>query len=838
MFDQFVKLNRSSRHAHPPNKVDPIRNSSQPAYRAFRTPSWPLAAPAAAPTTNGSHSAALRNSPGPTASTISPVSPDPTGPPIRPTTDPNPALPAPNPVPHPTYPCSPTLAGRRCSSRLSRKTNSHKHSRACSVHRDKTSSAATTSPTASKCPKRPLLRKTPPDRLKDRTRTAPPPTRPDFAGDLPPNRQELTNTSPNRAEFTGRPPGGDRFAASPVQRPDFGQRFPLTSQDITNFNQPRNPFGGGQMPFPLPGGSRQQDRPSLSADFSPPNSAGFTQPQFSQDRLQQIARERIQQMSRFGNQNVNDQFNAGLLGFGQDRFSSDQPPLDRAQSNPSQAGIIRPSERMNGGQVAFFDSRNAAGGPDQAPEFPNFQQRQQLNPFSPSFAADSDVNTAPLQFTFTTRGPGMGGPRDRDPRTSSTVPFWMQGSSNQQSVIPLNVFRTDIQRAGTSGAGLMVPQTRVLQNQHTSGGDGVRGATVPGSEEPVTEAPVRVTVGQIPHAASVGTATTTKLPWWLAETLPNGSSVTPAGSVLQQPLPVSPSASQKSLARNAIDYENVGKPAEGCDARVRGSCKLPDCWCGGTEIPGGLPVGETPQMIMITFDDAVTNQNYHLYTSIFNDGARRNPNGCPVRGTFYVSHEWSEYFLVQNLYGDGHEIGSHSISHTLPGKNFTKDDWADEIAGQREILQRFANVKQADVRGMRAPYLQTGGNSQFEMLWEKGRCLVMNLSPWSFRFGFFYKIHRFGHSHSHSHSQMSIFVLDQILDLTFWTERGFYRILIRQLHERRGKQPTHVAVHIGPRPAAQVLDPSLPHQILSGPVGSAAGALGRPPRIPVCHGGR
>ena len=211
------------------------------------------------------------------------------------------------------------------------------------------------------------------------------PTRPDFAGDLPPNRQELTNTSPNRAEFTGRPPGGDRFAASPVQRPDFGQRFPLTSQDITNFNQPRNPFGGGQMPFPLPGGSRQQDRPSLSADFSPPNSAGFTQPQFSQDRLQQIARERIQQMSRIGNQNVNDQFNAGLLGFGQDRFSSDQPPLDRAQSNPSQAGIIRPSERMNGGQVAFFDSRNAAGGPDQAPEFPNFQQRQQLNPFSTEF---------------------------------------------------------------------------------------------------------------------------------------------------------------------------------------------------------------------------------------------------------------------------------------------------------------------------------------------------------------------------------------------------------------------------------------------------------------------
>ena len=124
-------------------------------------------------------------------------------------------------------------------------------------------------------------------------------------------------------------------------------------------------------------------------------------------------------------------------------------------------------------------------------------------------------------------------------------------------------------------------------------------------------------------------------------------------------------------------------------------------------------------MILITFDDAVTNQNHQLYTSIFNEN-RRNPNGCPIRGTFYVSHEWSEYFLVQNLYSDGHEIGSHSISHTLPGKNFTKSDWADEISGQREILNRFGNVKVEDVKGMRAPYLQTGGNNQFEMLWEKG----------------------------------------------------------------------------------------------------------------------
>jgi len=28
----------------------------------------------------------------------------------------------------------------------------------------------------------------------------------------------------------------------------------------------------------------------------------------------------------------------------------------------------------------------------------------------------------------------------------------------------------------------------------------------------------------------------------------------------------------------------------------------------------------------------------------------------------YVSHEWTNYAHVQNLYADGHEIASHSVS--------------------------------------------------------------------------------------------------------------------------------------------------------------------------------
>lgn len=76
---------------------------------------------------------------------------------------------------------------------------------------------------------------------------------------------------------------------------------------------------------------------------------------------------------------------------------------------------------------------------------------------------------------------------------------------------------------------------------------------------------------------------------------------------------------------------------------------------------GNLPVDEVPQIVLITFDDAVNDLNKMYYEEIFQKG-RVNPNGCPITGTFYVSHEWTDYSQVQNLYADGHEFCSHTIS--------------------------------------------------------------------------------------------------------------------------------------------------------------------------------
>lgn len=77
---------------------------------------------------------------------------------------------------------------------------------------------------------------------------------------------------------------------------------------------------------------------------------------------------------------------------------------------------------------------------------------------------------------------------------------------------------------------------------------------------------------------------------------------------------------------------------------------------------GDLSVEEIPQIVLLTFDDAVNTLNFALYEQIFGNNTRKNPNGCPIRSTFYVSHEWTDYAMVQNLYADGHEMASHTIS--------------------------------------------------------------------------------------------------------------------------------------------------------------------------------
>lgn len=66
-------------------------------------------------------------------------------------------------------------------------------------------------------------------------------------------------------------------------------------------------------------------------------------------------------------------------------------------------------------------------------------------------------------------------------------------------------------------------------------------------------------------------------------------------------------------------------------------------------------------MILLTFDGAVNLNNFEHYKKVFTP-ERRNPNGCEIKGTFFISHEYSDYNMIQELAHNGHEIGTETIS--------------------------------------------------------------------------------------------------------------------------------------------------------------------------------
>ncbi|XP_066258996.1 chitin deacetylase 1 [Euwallacea similis] len=159
-----------------------------------------------------------------------------------------------------------------------------------------------------------------------------------------------------------------------------------------------------------------------------------------------------------------------------------------------------------------------------------------------------------------------------------------------------------------------------------------------------------------------------------------------------------------------------------CDPSI---CHLPHCFCSrnGTEIPGRLPPSDVPQMVLITFEDSINSDTIDFYAKIFS-GKYVNPNNCPISASFFVHHQYNNYFFTQRLWNHGHEIAVHSITHRLPeewwAENATIEDWFDEMVGQANILHKFSKIRLSDIKGLRVPFLRIGWNRQYLMMKEFG----------------------------------------------------------------------------------------------------------------------
>ncbi|XP_030554082.1 uncharacterized protein LOC115757805 [Drosophila novamexicana] len=155
--------------------------------------------------------------------------------------------------------------------------------------------------------------------------------------------------------------------------------------------------------------------------------------------------------------------------------------------------------------------------------------------------------------------------------------------------------------------------------------------------------------------------------------------------------------------------------AEPCSAA---KCKLPECRCSDAILPRPKFKGkehEIPQFVTITFDDAVNAVNYAQYELLF-DGLS-NPDGCAATGTFFLSHEYTDYVRVNALYNAGHEIALHSVTHG-DGTDYWREADVEtierEFGAQLQMLETFAKVNAKRVQGIRLPFLQISGNNSFE----------------------------------------------------------------------------------------------------------------------------
>lgn len=147
-------------------------------------------------------------------------------------------------------------------------------------------------------------------------------------------------------------------------------------------------------------------------------------------------------------------------------------------------------------------------------------------------------------------------------------------------------------------------------------------------------------------------------------------------------------------------------------------CQPPNCRCAATSLDEGrTPAEQIPQLVMLTFDDAVTALNYE-YVQRAIDG-RVNPDGCPAAATFFVSHEYTDYSKVHALWAAGHEIALHSITHNHMSehwKSIDVDGLVAEFGEQLEIMEHFGRVDRSEIHGMRLPLFQLSGNNSFEAI--------------------------------------------------------------------------------------------------------------------------
>ncbi|KAF9189050.1 hypothetical protein BGZ51_000159 [Haplosporangium sp. Z 767] len=137
----------------------------------------------------------------------------------------------------------------------------------------------------------------------------------------------------------------------------------------------------------------------------------------------------------------------------------------------------------------------------------------------------------------------------------------------------------------------------------------------------------------------------------------------------------------------------TGSDAAPCDAT---KCVFPACVCPSINPPKGMDPKTVPQFFTLTFDDAIQGPTVPVASGLMSP--HRNPNGCPIKATWFVQNLYSDYSMIQQWAAAGNEVADHTMNHvgTPP---------VEEIVGNRLAINAFAGVPFSKMNGFRAPFL-------------------------------------------------------------------------------------------------------------------------------------
>ena len=148
-------------------------------------------------------------------------------------------------------------------------------------------------------------------------------------------------------------------------------------------------------------------------------------------------------------------------------------------------------------------------------------------------------------------------------------------------------------------------------------------------------------------------------------------------------------------------------------ANMKEPCLLPYCYCSYKNIPGGLSLAETPQMIVLTYQGYVDESIFELIYENTWEPKFINPDGCRLGMTIFATYEGSNNCSMHKLYTIGYEMALNVL-----GSDGV--DWDSTVVSQRHNLTEGSVLDVDHIQGMRANKELPGGDPQFKALVDNG----------------------------------------------------------------------------------------------------------------------